>query len=201
VESSRPPSPSEDAALVHDGAERRLKSDLLANLSHELRSPLNAIIGFSSLLQAGKVGALSETQTEYLGDILTSSRRLLRLINDVVDLAKLEAARLELRPESVDVGRVVGEVNELVRGLQLERRLEISVQVGEGLDVVIDPRLLKRVLYDCLSNAIKLTPDSGHIDVRVVATSPAAFTLDVRTGDSVFSAQLPRRPRAIRQGQ
>jgi PAS domain S-box-containing protein len=172
----------------------RLKSEFLANMSHELRTPLNAIIGFSALLHAGKVGAVSETQTEYLGDILTSSRHLLQLINDVLDLAKVEAGRVEAHPQSVDLAQLAAEVKDILRGLAVEGKVEISVQIGDGLDdVVTDPRLLKQVLYNYLSNAIKFTPERGQIQVRIVATPPDSFTLSVRdTGIGIKPHDIKR---------
>ncbi|HXK17961.1 MAG TPA: ATP-binding protein, partial [Polyangiaceae bacterium] len=172
----------------------RLKSEFLANMSHELRTPLNAIIGFSALLHAGKVGVISETQTEYLGDILTSSRHLLQLINDVLDLAKVEAGRVEVRPQHVDLARLAAEVKDVLRGLAVEKKLEISVQIGEGLDAVVtDPRLLKQVLYNYLSNAIKFTPERGAIHVSVAVSSPDCFTLSVRdTGIGIKPSDIKR---------
>jgi signal transduction histidine kinase len=94
---------------------RRLKSEFLANMSHELRTPLNAIIGFAELLHDGQVDPGSPTHKEFLGDILTSGRHLLQLINDVLDLTKVEAGKLEVRPEVVDVARLVGEVVAILR--------------------------------------------------------------------------------------
>src|SRR5213079_622745 len=87
----------------------RLKSEFLANMSHELRTPLNAIIGFSELIHDGKLGPVSAEHKEYLGDILTSARHLLALINDVLDLAKVEAGRMDFEPQHVDLGRLVCE--------------------------------------------------------------------------------------------
>src|SRR6187399_2523041 len=98
----------------------RLKSEFLANMSHELRTPLNAIIGFSKLLHTGKAGALSATQTEYLGDILSSSEHLLQLINDVLDLAKIESGRTEIHVEPVTLAVVANEVKDILRGLVAE---------------------------------------------------------------------------------
>jgi signal transduction histidine kinase len=95
----------------------RLKSEFLANMSHELRTPLNGIIGFAELMHDGKVGAVSADQKEYLGDILTSSRHLLQLINDVLDLAKVESGKMEFRPETLALPKVVGEVNDVLRTL------------------------------------------------------------------------------------
>jgi signal transduction histidine kinase len=158
----------------------RLKSEFLANMSHELRTPLNAIIGFSSLLHAGKVGKLTETQVEYLGDVLVSSRHLLQLIDDVLDLAKVEAGKLELQVDVVNLSRTATEVRNILRGLAAEKHLDISCEVAPELaEVRGDARLLKQVLYNFLSNAIKFTPERGKIHVRFRAVSEADFTVEV----------------------
>jgi len=160
----------------------RLKSEFLANMSHELRTPLNAIIGFSSLLHAGRVGALTETQVEYLGDILVSSRHLLRLINDVLDLAKVEAGRIELQPEPVDLRRVSLEVKDILRGLAAEKHVELSFHVDPELsDVVADARLLKQILYSYLSNAVKFTSEHGTVLASISAGPNDTF--DIRVED------------------
>jgi protein-histidine pros-kinase len=158
----------------------RLKSEFLANMSHELRTPLNAIIGFSSLLHAGKAGPLSETQTEYLGDILTSSRHLLQLINDVLDLAKVESGKIELRVETVDIATLIREVRDIVRGLAAERRIKIGVEIDPAITTVtVDARLVKQVLYNFLSNAIKFSREGGG-DVAVrVAADPDGWRIEV----------------------
>jgi len=158
----------------------RLKSEFLANMSHELRTPLNAIIGFSSLLHAGKAGTLSETQVEYLGDILVSSRHLLQLINDVLDLAKVEAGRIELQPEPVDLKRLALEVRDILRGLAAEKHMAISFDVDPSLtDVVADARLLKQILYNYLSNALKFTADGGKVSATIVANANDSFCIRV----------------------
>src|SRR5205807_4834944 len=140
----------------------RLKSEFLANMSHELRTPLNAIIGFAELMHDGKVGPVSAPHHEYLGDILTSSRHLLQLINDVLDLAKVEAGKMEFRPEPVDLAKLVAEVRDILRTLAAKKRIKIETAVGPGLDgVVLDPAKMKQVLYNYLSNALKFTPEEG----------------------------------------
>jgi PAS domain S-box-containing protein len=168
-------------ALNHRAQEaNRLKSEFLANMSHELRTPLNAIIGFSSLLHAGRVGKLTDTQVEYLGDILVSSRHLLQLINDVLDLAKVEAGKLELELGSVDLSRLAAEVRDILRGLAAEKHVELDIDVAPEVGPVqADARLLKQILYNYLSNAIKFTPEHGKVSVRIWAPSAATFKIEV----------------------
>src|SRR6266849_9079295 len=101
----------------------RLKSEFLANMSHELRTPLNGIIGFAELMHDGKVGPISVDHKEYLGDILTSARHLLQLINDVLDLSKVEAGKMEFRPEPVHLPVLIFEVREILRTLAANKRL------------------------------------------------------------------------------
>ena len=158
----------------------RLKSEFLANMSHELRTPLNAIIGFAELMHRGKVGPVSPEHHEYLGDILTSSKHLLQLINDVLDLAKVESGKMEFRPESVDLGEIVGEVRDILRGLAAAKRLVLETVVSPELGLVTaDPARLKQVLYNYLSNAIKFTPEGGKVLVRVETAGPDLFRIDV----------------------
>jgi PAS domain S-box-containing protein len=158
----------------------RLKSEFLANMSHELRTPLNAIIGFTEMMSDGKLGAVSEDQKEYLGDILTSSRHLLQLIDGVLDLAKVESGKMEFHPERVDVGLVLGEVRDLLRRLAVERRIATRIEIAPGLDgVVTDSGKLKQVVYNYLSNALKFTPEEGQVILRATHEGPDEFRLEV----------------------
>jgi len=158
----------------------RLKSEFLANMSHELRTPLNAIIGFSELIHNEKVGPISEEQKEYLSDILTSARHLLQLINDVLDLTKVEAGKMEFRPERVDLAKVVGEVKGILRGLSSEKRIQVESQIDPSLPaVLLDGSKLKQVLYNYLSNAIKFTPPGGRVDLRFSPGGSGLFRLEV----------------------
>jgi PAS domain S-box-containing protein len=159
----------------------RLKSEFLANMSHELRTPLNAIIGFADLMHQGKVGPVSAEHEEYLGDILTSSRHLLQLINDVLDLAKVESGRMDFRPESVDLAKLVDGVRDVLRGLAASKHLRVDTQVSpEVATAVVDPVRVKQILYNYLSNAIKFTPDGGQIHVRITPEGPDLFRIDVQ---------------------
>jgi protein-histidine pros-kinase len=109
----------------------RLKSEFVANMSHELRTPLNSIIGFAELMHTGKVGPVSEDHKEYLQDILTSSRHLLQLINDVLDLAKVESGKIELRPDPVDMLKLVAEVRDVLRGLASEKQTKVDMDIDD----------------------------------------------------------------------
>jgi protein-histidine pros-kinase len=172
----------------------RLKSEFLANMSHELRTPLNAIIGFAELMHRGKVGPVSPTHKEYLGDILTSSKHLLQLINDVLDLAKVESGKMEFRPETVELDRLVAEVRDILRGLAAGKHLQMETEVDPGLGpVVVDPARLKQVLYNYLSNAIKFTPDGGSITIRGTAEGEQRFRIDVEdSGIGISTGDLDK---------
>jgi signal transduction histidine kinase len=151
-------------------AASRHKSEFLANMSHELRTPLNAIIGFSEVLQERMFGALNEKQTEYIQDIIGSGRHLLSLINDILDLSKVEAGRLELDLASFSLPVTVENALTLVReratrhGITLEPA--VDARVG---DIVADERKVRQILLNLLSNAVKFTPEGGRVGVAATA--------------------------------
>jgi PAS domain S-box-containing protein len=158
----------------------RLKSEFLANMSHELRTPLNAIIGFSELIHDGKAGPVSPDQKEYLGDILTSSQHLLQLINDVLDLSKVESGKMEFRPQRVDLAKLTTEAGDILRTIAAKKRIVLHTFVDPSLsDVVTDPAKLKQVLYNYLSNALKFTPEEGRVALRVLPEDGGAFRIEV----------------------
>ena len=160
--------------------DKRSTSEFLAHLSHELRTPLNAIIGFAELMFKGKVGPVSDDHKEYLGDILDSSHHLLRLFNDVLDIAKLESGNMEFRTEPTEPGRVVAEVRASLGGLAASKRIHIDTELDPSVaEVVLDPSKLRQVLYNYLSNALKFTPDEGHITIRVVHEALGRFRIEV----------------------
>jgi signal transduction histidine kinase len=158
------------------------KSEFLANMSHELRTPLNAIIGFSEVLAEGMFGDVNEKQAEYLRDILESGRHLLSLINDILDLSKIEAGRMELEVTDFDLPAAIDNALTLVR--------ERAGRRGIALQAVLDPRLgevraderkIKQVVLNLLSNAIKFTPEGGRIEVRA---RPAEGDVEVSVSDT-----------------
>ena len=145
----------------------RHKSEFLANMSHELRTPLNAIIGFSEVLAERMFGDINDKQAEYLADILESGRHLLSLINDILDLSKIEAGRMELDVTHFDLYAAIENTLILVRERAQRHAIALRHDLDERLGMIrADERKLKQVLLNLLSNALKFTPDGGHIDVR-----------------------------------
>jgi signal transduction histidine kinase len=138
-------------------------------MSHELRTPLNAIIGFSQVLQEQYFGNLNEKQTEYVTDIVESGKHLLSLINDILDLSKIEAGKMELDMARVKIGDVVRNSLVMVKEKALAHRINLDLQVSEainGSEIPGDERRLKQVMFNLLSNATKFTPDGGIIRVE-----------------------------------
>ena len=150
-------------------AASRHKSEFLANMSHELRTPLNAIIGFSEVLEERMFGELNDKQAEYIRVILTSGRHLLSLINDILDLSKVEAGRMELELGTFNLRMALENALTLVRERATRHGLALDLTVDETLeDLVADERKFKQVLLNLLSNAVKFTPEGGRIDVRAL---------------------------------
>jgi PAS domain S-box-containing protein len=172
----------------------RLKSQFLANMSHELRTPLNAIIGFAELLQSRAIPADSPKNEEFLGYIGASGRHLLQLINDVLDLSKVEAGKLEFFPEEVDLAALIKEVNDILHSTTQGNGIEVSVEVDPALPVLrLDPGRLKQVLFNYLSNAIKFTAEGGRVTVRARLEGAAHVRIEVEdTGIGIAAADLPR---------
>ena len=145
-------------------AASRHKSEFLANMSHELRTPLNAIIGFSQVLKERMYGELNDRQAEYVDDVLTSGQHLLDLINDILDLAKVEAGRMELQPSIFSLPTALQTAISMVReravnhGLTLATEIDASVGLIEG-----DERKVKQIIFNLLSNAVKFTPEGGGV--------------------------------------
>jgi len=147
-------------------AASRHKSEFLANMSHELRTPLNAIIGFSEVLAEKMFGDVNDKQAEYLQDILESGRHLLSLINDILDLSKIEAGHMELEPADFDLPSAIDNALTLVRERATRRGITLRSTIDEQLGLIRgDERKVKQVLLNLLSNALKFTPEGGRIDV------------------------------------
>jgi signal transduction histidine kinase len=164
-------------------AANQAKSEFLANMSHELRTPLNAIIGFSEVLSERMFGEVNEKQAEYLADIQESGRHLLSLINDILDLSKIEAGRMELESSDFDLPSAIEHTLTLVRERAQRRGIGLARTVDEQLGMIhADERKLKQVLLNLLSNALKFTPEGGRVDVRAALRDGVAEVSVTDTG-------------------
>jgi PAS domain S-box-containing protein len=172
----------------------RAKSDFLASMSHELRTPLNGIIGFTEFLVDGKPGPLNAKQTEYLGDVLTSGRHLLQLINDLLDLAKVDAGKMRMYAEPFGIVNAIEEVRAVMRPLAEQQNVAIAVSIEPPLDVVtLDAQKFKQVLYNLVSNAVKFTPAGGRVIISAAAIDESRFTLSIAdTGIGIKAEDLAR---------
>ena len=155
-------------------AASRHKSEFLANMSHELRTPLNAIIGFSEVLLERMFGELNPKQEEYLQDIMTSGRHLLSLINDILDLSKIEAGRMELEPSAFDLPAALEGCLTLLRERATRHGITLGLTVDEHLgQIVADERKVRQVVLNLLSNAVKFTPQGGRVAINAVRADGA----------------------------
>jgi signal transduction histidine kinase/CheY-like chemotaxis protein len=154
----------------------RTKSDFLANMSHELRTPLNSIIGFSEVLEDEFFGRLNEKQAEYVQDIRQAGKHLLELINDILDLAKVESGKMELEMGVFQVKELLEASLAFFREKALKHNLSLSLDLAPDADVEVeaDQRKLKQVLYNLLSNAVKFTPDGGSVSIAARSCQDAA---------------------------
>ncbi|RKY62241.1 MAG: hypothetical protein DRP95_01840 [Candidatus Latescibacterota bacterium] len=158
----------------------RAKSMFLANMSHELRTPLNAILGFGQLLRADAAGPLNDRQRRYVDHILESGQHLLDIINDILDLSRVEAGKVEMRIEPVSLEELVRQGLSMVQMKARNHNISLSMEVEKGLEKVpADPRMFKQILFNLLSNAVKFTPDGGKVLV---------------TAKRVKADELPKRP-------
>jgi len=179
----------------------RMKSQFLANMSHELRSPLNGIVGFAEILYDGRVGVLCDPQKDLIGRMLRSSRHLLRLINDLLDVSRIEAGRMDLRPEPVVLASLVQEVTGTLAGLAAEKRIEMEIHISPEIGVVTtDPARFKQLLYNYLSNALKFSPECGHVLLGIGPAAGGEFRLEVSdTGPGIAANDIGKLFRDFQQ--
>jgi signal transduction histidine kinase len=189
--------------LAKVGAEtaNRTKSEFLANMSHELRTPLNAIIGYSEIIKKGMFGPLSERYREYSSDIFDSGTHLLALINDILDLSKLEAGQFELQEEDVDLAGAIRASMHLIETTAEKSKVRLSVAAGahEPLLVRADERRLRQILINLLSNAVKFTPEGGRVHVSTSVTSQGIVIAVSDTGIGMTPDHISKALEPFRQ--
>jgi signal transduction histidine kinase len=174
-------------------AANRHKSEFLANMSHELRTPLNAIIGFSEVLQERLFGELNEKQAEYTDDILTSGRHLLSLINEILDLSKVEAGRMELEVATFDLPLAIDNARTFVRERATRHGIHLDVTIDERVgDIVADERKIKQILLNLLSNAVKFTPEGGRVGINARQVNGAVEISVSDTGIGITPEDQPK---------
>ncbi len=184
----------------------RLKSDFLATMSHELRTPLNSIIGFSDVL--GSIQSLDDKQRRYVQNIRSSGRMLLEMINDILDLAKIEAGKMEVRPSTFRVESVVSAQCDMARPLAEKKNIDLEFEVGEGLEACEqDQAKVQQILANLLSNAVKFTPEGGRVDVRAGLdrgdgeSAPAIVLEVIDTGVGIAAEEQQTIFEKFRQGR
>jgi signal transduction histidine kinase len=171
----------------------RHKSEFLANMSHELRTPLNAIIGFSQVLRQRLFGEINEKQDEYLDDILSSGNHLLSLINDVLDLSKVEAGQVELEVAPFSLREVLERGVVMVRERAVNNGVHLSLELAPDVDVLRgDERRLRQVVFNLLSNAVKFTPAGGSVNVSTARVEHEVYVSVTDTGPGIALADQER---------
>lgn len=180
----------------------RHKSEFLASMSHELRTPLNAVIGFSEVLLERMFGELNDRQDEYLRDILGSGRHLLQLLNDILDLSKVEAGRMELEPSTFSLRSALEYGASMVRERAARHGIRLSIDVDAELDTVESDELrVKQVLVNLLSNAVKFTPDGGSVTVTARGSEHEIAVAVADTGIGIAPADRERIFESFQQGR
>ena len=169
------------------------KSEFLANMSHELRTPLNAIVGFSQVLKQKLFGEVNDKQDEYLDDILTSADHLLALINDILDLCKVEAGQVELEVGSFSLREALERGVVMVRERATKNGVRLSLELDPQIDLVEgDERRIRQVVFNLLSNAVKFTPQGGRVDVSAAKENGEVVVAVTDTGPGISSDDQAR---------
>ncbi|TPK93215.1 PAS domain S-box protein [Mesorhizobium sp. B2-4-12] len=183
-------------------AANRAKSEFLANMSHELRTPLNAIIGFSELMEQGLFGPLgSERYEEYATDINSSGKYLLGVINDILDMSKIEAGQFSLDQEQIDLGPLISETVRVVSLQAAQKAITVETRIADALTLFADRRAIKQIVINLLSNAVKFTGQGGHISVRARNTSGALVLTIEDNGCGIPKEALGKLGRPFEQVQ
>ena len=182
-----------DAARERAVRASQAKSAMLAGLSHELRTPLGAVLGFAQLLRDGRAGALTREQLEYVDDVLTGAGYLLRVVNDALDLARVEAGVVEMRPERIDVRALVAEALATVAPLAAAHHITVATRFHEEVPLTADPGRVRQVLLNYLSNAVKYSHAGDEVVVEVAREGDRGVRLTVRdNGPGIPAAEMGR---------
>ncbi len=187
----------EDVAATRDAAiyANHAKSQFLAHMSHEIRTPLNAILGFSEIIGAEVLGPVTPPKyREYAGDIHESGAHLLELINDILDLAKIEAGKLEIEDGEVDVPQAIDASLRFVKERASNAGIALKIEIDDGLPILrADERMTKQMLINLLTNAVKFTPNRGEVAVLAALDRDGALRLSVRdTGVGIAAEDIPK---------
>jgi signal transduction histidine kinase len=183
------------AAKEHAELASRAKSEFLANMSHELRTPLNAVIGFSQMIGQEILGPVGRREyAEYARDIHSSSMHLLQLISDILDVSKVEAGMMSLRPASTDIPAVVNACCRLMQPRVTEAKVTLVCELAEDVPTIVaDETMVKQIAFNLLSNAVKFTPEGGEVRVRVDGTEDGGVVIVVSdTGIGIDPAAIER---------
>jgi len=171
----------------------RSKSEFLANMSHELRTPLNAINGFSELMQSELYGPLGDVKyKEYVSDILSSGRHLLELIDDILDMSKIEAGKLALEPKRIELEKILNESARLVAKRAADAGVKLTASVGHAPAIWADSRAVKQVTLNLLSNALKFTPRGGEVTLTAEADLDGVTVIIADSGTGIDRAKLQK---------
>jgi signal transduction histidine kinase len=181
-------------ALAAAAEANQAKSAFLASMSHELRTPLNAVIGFSETMVMEMFGPIGARYRDYAKDIHNSGAHLVSLINDVLDMSRLDAGQTELHEEEFDIGLLITESMRMVKGQAAKGRINLSTDVAPGLPLVLaDKRRIKQVLINIVTNALKFTPANGRVRVQAAMADDGGIAMVVRdSGIGIDPVDIPK---------